>query len=147
LLGLNGAGKTTTFKILIGEIEPTSGQAFVNGFDIKKNKYEARRNLGFCPQFDILPEYLTVKETFKLIAGLRGLERKTVDKTITELIQVFKLNEFNDKLVQDLSGGNKRKVSAGIAFLGRPSVVILVKYFFLTFFLFAFILTQLYLMF
>jgi ATP-binding cassette subfamily A (ABC1) protein 3 len=125
LLGLNGAGKTTTFKILTGEIKPTSGNAFINGYDIKREKYQALRNLGFCPQFDILPEYLTVKDTFKLIAGLRGLEKGSINKTITELIQVFKLDEFIDKLVQNLSGGNKRKVSSGIAFIGRPSVVIL----------------------
>jgi ABC-type multidrug transport system ATPase subunit len=114
---LNGAGKTTTFKILTGEIEASSGEAFINGFDIKKNKHQARRNLGFCPQFDILPEYLSVKETFKLIAGLRGLEKSTIDKTVSELVKVFKLEEFNDKLVQNLSCGNKRKVSSGISFL------------------------------
>ena len=125
LLGLNGAGKTTTFKILTGEISPTSGNAFINGFDIKKDKNKARRNLGFCPQFDILPEYLTVRQTFDLIAGLRGLDKESVDKIINELIQVFKLNEFNDKLVQTLSGGNKRKVSSAIAFIGKPSVVFL----------------------
>ena len=125
MLGLNGAGKTTTFKILTGEIKPTSGNAFINGYNIKTEKYQALRNLGFCPQFDILPEYLTVKDTFKLIAGLRGLEKGSIDKTVTELIQVFKLDEFNEKLVQNLSGGNKRKVSSGIAFIGRPSVVIL----------------------
>jgi ABC-type multidrug transport system ATPase subunit len=125
LLGLNGAGKTTTFKMLTGEIEPTSGKAFINGYDISKNKSEARSNLGFCPQFDILPEYLTVRQTFDLVAGLRGLEIASIDKILNELIQVFKLGEFNDKLVQDLSGGNKRKVSSAIAFIGRPSVVFL----------------------
>jgi ATP-binding cassette subfamily A (ABC1) protein 3 len=60
-----------------------------------------------------------------LVAGLRGLEIASIDKILNELIQVFKLGEFNDKLVQDLSGGNKRKVSSAIAFIGRPSVVFL----------------------
>lgn len=54
LLGLNGAGKTTTFKILTGEINATSGKAYINGHDIKKERSKARRNLGFCPQFDYL---------------------------------------------------------------------------------------------
>lgn len=125
LLGLNGAGKTTTFKILTGELSATSGEAFINGYDIKANRSKARRSLGFCPQFDYLPEYLTVTETFHLYAGLRGLDTKTIDKTVDELTKVFKLNEMTKKMVQNLSGGNKRKVSAAIAFIGRPSVVIL----------------------
>ncbi len=48
--GLNGAGKTTTFKILTGELTATSGSAYINGYDITKNKSKARQNLGFCPQ-------------------------------------------------------------------------------------------------
>jgi ABC-type multidrug transport system ATPase subunit len=124
-LGLNGAGKTTTFKILTGEIDATEGRAFINGFDINRERMKARSSLGFCPQFDYLPEYLTVTQAFELFAGLRGLERSSIEKTLNELIDVFKLNEFTKKQVQTLSGGNKRKVSSGIAFIGRPSVIIL----------------------
>ena len=76
-------------------------------------------------KFDYLPEYLTVYETFNLFADLRGLDRKTIKNIITDLIKIFKLNEMSKKLVQNLSGGNKRKVSAATAFIGRPSVVIL----------------------
>ena len=124
-MGLNGAGKTTTFKILTGEIKPTSGRAFINGHDIETDRYKALHNLGFCPQFDCLPEYLSVEHTFNLFAGLRGLENKSMKSVIDELIEVFKLDEYRNKLVQDLSGGNKRKVSSAIAFIGRPSVVFL----------------------
>jgi ATP-binding cassette subfamily A (ABC1) protein 3 len=122
LLGLNGAGKSTTFKILIGEIEATSGKGFINGYDIKKNRYDALRNLGFCPQFDILPEYLTVIQAFELIARLRGIKKESRKIIIDSFTNVFKLNEFNDKLVQDLSGGNKRKLSSALAFIGKSVV-------------------------
>ena len=61
----------------------------------------------------------------RLFAGLRGLESDKIDIVLEELTNVFKLTEFNDKLVQDLSGGNKRKVSSAIAFIDRPSVVFL----------------------
>lgn len=125
LLGLNGAGKTTTFKILTGELTATSGEAFINGYDISKERSKARRSLGFCPQFDYLPEYLTVEETFQLYAGLRGLDSSKIPSILNDMIKVFKLNEMTKKRVQDLSGGNKRKVSAAVGFIGRPSVVIL----------------------
>ena len=61
----------------------------------------------------------------RLFAGLRGLDTSKIDLVLNELTSVFKLDEFNNKLVQDLSGGNKRKVSSAIAFIGRPSVVFL----------------------
>lgn len=125
LLGLNGAGKTTTFKILTGELTASDGAAYINGCDVQRELFAARRNLSFCPQFDYLPDYLTVLETFRLFAGLRALERASIPKCLDELMTVFKLNEFGDKFVQSLSGGNKRKVSAALSFIGRPSVVIL----------------------
>ena len=125
LLGLNGAGKTTTFKILTGELDATSGNAFINGHDIDKNKFEARRNLGLCPQSDYLPEFLSVEQSFRLFANLRGLESDKIKEISDDLIQIFRLNESRTKQVQQLSGGTKRKVSAAIAFIGRPSCVIL----------------------
>ena len=102
LLGLNGAGKTTTFKILTGELTATSGQAYINGYNTVKERSQARRSLGFCPQFDYLPEYLTVQETFDLYCGLRGLDRSQVPKIIDDMTKVFKLNEMSKKKVQDL---------------------------------------------
>ncbi len=135
MLGLNGAGKSTTFKILIGELEVTSGKSFINGYDIQKKKYEALRNLGFCPQFDILPEYLTVIQTFELIARLRGIKKEPRQTIIDSLINVFRLKEFKDKLVQDLSGGNKRKLSSALAFIGKS--VVFLGILFLFYFIFS----------
>ncbi|CAF0703608.1 unnamed protein product [Brachionus calyciflorus] len=125
LLGLNGAGKTTTFKMLTGELTPTSGKAYINGNEIVKSRSKVRRDMSFCPQFDYLPEFLTVEDAFLLFAGLRGLQTKTIKKVLNDLISIFKLNEFRDKYIQNLSGGNKRKVSSGLSFIGRPSVIFL----------------------
>nr|UOU03317.1 ATP-binding cassette subfamily A3-like 4 [Brachionus rubens] len=125
LLGLNGAGKTTTIGILTGELRATSGDAFVNSYDINREKLRAIRSLGFCPQFEYLPEFLTVKQALDLFANLRGIKSWRVNKIVEEFISAFKLSEFRNKLVQNLSGGNKRKVSSAIAFIGKPKIVIL----------------------
>ncbi|CAF0704109.1 unnamed protein product [Brachionus calyciflorus] len=125
LLGLNGAGKTTTIEILTAELKATSGEAYVNGFDINSEKLKAIRSLGYCPQFEYLPEFLTVKQALTLFTHLRGIKGKKVNRIVEEFISAFKLTEFRNKLVQNLSGGNKRKVSSAIAFIGKPKIVIL----------------------
>ena len=78
-------------------------------------------------RFISLPKFLVLILFLiqRLFAGLRGLDTSKIDLVLNELTNVFKLDEFNNKLVQDLSGGNKRKVSSAIAFIGRPSVVFL----------------------
>ena len=125
LLGVNGAGKTTTLQILIGHLNGTSGSTFINGYDIKKDRYEATLSLGYCPQFDYLPEYLTVEQSLRLFASLRGLHGTSYDLIIKDFIDAFKLNEFKNRLVQNLSGGNKRKLSSALALIGKPKTVIL----------------------
>jgi ATP-binding cassette subfamily A (ABC1) protein 3 len=102
LLGLNGAGKTTTIEILTGQLDLTSGRAYVNGHDIKEDRIEAIRSLGYCPQFDYLPEYLTSRESLELYANLRGLKENVTNRIIDDFINAFKLNEFESKLVQNL---------------------------------------------
>ena len=100
--GINGSGKTTTFKIVTGEIEPSKGDVFINGYSIKKQEYKARQSLGYCPQFDCLPEYLTVKESIYLYAKLRGVDGLTAKQLTHQLIKIFQLNEFEKVMVQNL---------------------------------------------
>ena len=103
MLGLNGAGKTTTLKILTGEIGASQGQAFVNGNDITKpNFFQKNLDLGFCPQFEYLPDYLTVEEALKLFANLRGIKRGNINDIVSEFLEIFKLKEFRDKFTQNL---------------------------------------------
>jgi ATP-binding cassette subfamily A (ABC1) protein 3 len=135
LLGLNGAGKTTCFKLIIGELETSQGDVLINGYSINSRKELARKNLGYCPQFDRLPEYMTVKETLRLCAKLRGIKCDCVESTCKTMLNVFQLNEFKNSLVQNLSGGNKRKVSCAIAFIGKPNVIILDEVIYFEFYL------------
>lgn len=102
LLGLNGAGKTTTIQILTGQSEATDGTTYLNGKNIKKERNRAIRSLGYCPQFDMLPDYLTSRESLALYANLRGLKSDVKNQTIDEFISAFKLDEFKNKLVQNL---------------------------------------------
>ncbi len=81
------------------------------------------KTLSKSEQFDKLPEYLTVNETLTLFSKLRG--SYSTEKIVDDMLNVFQLTEFENSLVQNLSGGNKRKLSSAIAFLGKPSVVIL----------------------
>jgi ATP-binding cassette subfamily A (ABC1) protein 3 len=102
LLGLNGAGKTTTFKIIVGDLNPNQGDVLINGLSIQKDRYNARQNLGYCPQFDCLPEYLTVKETIYLFAKLRGIPNNLAKNITMDMLEIFQLNEFEKVLVQNL---------------------------------------------
>jgi len=102
LLGLNGAGKTTTIEILTGQKRSSDGKAYLNGFDISSNLMNAIKSLGFCPQFDYLPEFLTVKQSLELFLNLRGVKSSVAKMVLKEFMNAFKLNEFANKLVQNL---------------------------------------------
>ncbi|CAF0848696.1 unnamed protein product [Rotaria sordida] len=123
LLGVNGAGKTTTFRMLINDLKPTSGKIIINGKDI--NKMQRDLEIGFCPQFDWLINNLTVIETLLLFARLKGLKWSETSQICCDMIEVFGLEIYQTKKIQNLSGGNKRKVSAALAFMANPALVFL----------------------
>ena len=86
LLGLNGAGKTTLLNMLSTQINPTSGTATINGFDVLKDKNEIRKIINISPQESAVAKNLTVKENLNLIATLYEIDNKTekIEKTIEE---------------------------------------------------------------
>ncbi|KAK9987447.1 hypothetical protein SO802_032398 [Lithocarpus litseifolius] len=124
-LGTNGAGKTTTLSMLSGEESPTDGTAFIFGKDIRSNPKAARRHIGYCPQFDALLEFLTVREHLELYARIKGLPEYRIDDVVMEKLVEFDLLKHADKPSFSLSGGNKRKLSVAIAMIGDPPIVIL----------------------
>jgi ATP-binding cassette subfamily A (ABC1) protein 3 len=126
LLGVNGAGKTTTLKMLTGDTEPTDGSALINGFDIRTQLQDVRRETGYCPQTDPLLELMTGRESLTMYARLRGFPESAVAPTVNSLLRTLGLDEHSDKTAGSYSGGTKRKLSLGLALIGDPSVVFLV---------------------
>ena len=76
LLGVNGAGKTTTFKLLTGDINPTYGNAWIKGNKIPENMKSARKEIGYCPQNNVLLDRLTGREHLELFATIKGIPKK-----------------------------------------------------------------------
>ncbi|KAF2894183.1 hypothetical protein ILUMI_11990 [Ignelater luminosus] len=125
LLGINGAGKTTTFKMMTGDIKPSSGDAWINGFNLKSDMREVNKQIGYCPQFDALLDDLTCWETLQIFGLLRGITLKESKILAKKLAKDFDFYEHLYKKVKQLSGGNKRKLSTAVALIGDPLVIYL----------------------
>uniref|UniRef100_T1JGM6 ABC transporter domain-containing protein n=1 Tax=Strigamia maritima TaxID=126957 RepID=T1JGM6_STRMM len=125
LLGHNGAGKTTTMSILTGMFPPSKGTAFVNGYDIRTEIDRARRDLGLCPQFNMLFDRLTVEEHLIFFGKLKMDSSKDLAAQVKELMRKLQISDKKDTFAINLSGGMKRKLNLGIALIGGPKVVML----------------------
>ncbi|KAH8266028.1 hypothetical protein KR038_000972, partial [Drosophila bunnanda] len=125
LLGINGAGKTSFFKMLTGDTDITSGNAYVDGISVSTQLRKARNKIGYCPQFDAIFEDLTGRQNLRIYCLLRGVQRRHVADISGTLARAFGFESHMDKQTKNYSGGNKRKLSTAIAILGNPSVVFL----------------------
>lgn len=125
LLGVNGAGKSTTFKMLTGDIGVTSGNAYIDGLAITQHMREIHKVVGYCPQYDAVPELLTGREVLWLYCHLRGLPETVAESTVNRLLFTLQLEEYGDVLTKHYSGGTRRKLSTAVALVGDPAVVFL----------------------
>ncbi|KHJ96347.1 ABC transporter, ATP-binding protein, partial [Oesophagostomum dentatum] len=143
LLGVNGAGKTTTFQMLTGENRIDDGDAFINGLSVKTDWIKAGRDLGYCPQFDAVIKEMTGEETLYMFARIRGIPAREIRVKLCAIgsnsNKAEKLLKFAggcyhsyswhrsicEKQIKSYSGGNKRRLSLGIALIGLPSVLLL----------------------
>ncbi|PNJ09777.1 ABCA2 isoform 15 [Pongo abelii] len=124
-LGHNGAGKTTTMSILTGLFPPTSGSATIYGHDIRTEMDEIRKNLGMCPQHNVLFDRLTVEEHLWFYSRLKSMAQEEIRREMDKMIEDLELSNKRHSLVQTLSGGMKRKLSVAIAFVGGSRAIIL----------------------
>nr|XP_025839579.1 ATP-binding cassette sub-family A member 3-like [Vulpes vulpes] len=125
LLGQNGAGKTTILSLLTGRYPPTREEVYIHGFDISKNIMEIRKNLGFCPQQDLLFNDMTISEHLFFFSVVKRIYQNMYSMEIDHMLSTFNLLEKRDTLSKALSGGMKRKLSIIIALMGGSQVVLL----------------------
>ncbi|MGY4384830.1 Cu-processing system ATP-binding protein [Pedobacter sp. UYP24] len=121
LLGPNGSGKTTLIKSILGMVVPDSGTINFNGESIS-NKWSYREKLGYMPQIGRYPENMTITNVINMMKDIRKDHKIKLDE---ELIESFGLNNMLQKKMRTLSGGTTQKVSASLAFLFNPDVMIL----------------------
>ncbi|ETO32510.1 ABC transporter family protein [Reticulomyxa filosa] len=123
--------------MLTGDTHPSAGNAFIYGVSIK-NQIEARRRIGYCPQFDTVFDLLTAYEHLKFYGTVKGLRGKELEDQIRVLLKALSLSKYKNRRAGTYSGGNKRKLSVAIAMIGNPPVVFLGMQF-ISFFFFFFL--------
>ena len=120
MIGPNGSGKTTLIKCILGMVLPDKGEIRVNGKSIFDN-WHYRNEIGYMPQIGRYPDQMKIGQLFDMIRDLRQ-DQTHLDE---DLIKEFKLDQMKDKRMHALSGGTRQKVSASLAFLFNPSILIL----------------------
>jgi Cu-processing system ATP-binding protein len=121
LVGPNGSGKTTLIKSILGMVKPNEGIISVNGNPINGDP-QYREAIGYMPQIGKYPDNMKIGQLFRMLISLRKKEHVKLDE---ELIHLFGLDKILDKPMRTLSGGTRQKVSAAIAFLFDPPILIL----------------------
>ena len=121
LIGPNGCGKTTLIKSILGLNVIETGDILVDGKSVKDD-YLYRREIGYMPQIGRYPENMTIGQTIKMIKDTRKISETHLD---TELLESFELEKMFEKKMGNLSGGTTQKVSAVLAFMFDPKIIIL----------------------
>lgn len=120
LIGPNGCGKTTLIKSILGMVLPDQGHIVFNGQPIK-NQHAYRESIGYMPQIGRYPDNMTIGKTIEMIQEIRG-NRQSTD---SDLYEAFQIKSLENKKMGTLSGGTTQKVSATLAFMFQPDVLIL----------------------
>ena len=125
LLGPNGSGKTTMVRILSTILAPTSGSAFVEGFDVVKSPDEVRRRIGLAGQYATVDENLTGLENLRMIGSLNHLHKAYVAQRARDLLAQFDLTDAANRNVKTYSGGMRRRLDLAAALVANPPVLFL----------------------
>jgi ABC-2 type transport system ATP-binding protein len=124
LLGVNGAGKTTLSSILATLHPPTSGEIIYNGSSIYNDIMHYRQDLGYCPQYQNLDQFLTVQENLYFAGRYFLVPENLLKDRIAYLLQHFGLEQYAHFSINQLSGGNKQRVLIARALIHDPKIII-----------------------
>lgn len=122
LLGLNGAGKTTTFRMILGLIDDYTGSILL---DNKKIDYSVTDRIGFLTEERSLLTKLTVLEQIKFYGVLKGMEEDIIEKKLDYYLDLFKIKDYKNKKIKELSKGNQQKIQFISAIIHEPKLLIL----------------------
>jgi ABC-type multidrug transport system ATPase subunit len=126
LLGHNGAGKSTTINVLTGVYAPTHGTAYIYNRDVRYEYNQIRKNVGICPQHDILFDYMTVKEHLIFYGKLKeNMGSRELSRDIHDMMNKMGLTAYSNSYASALSGGLRRRLGVAIAFVSGSKTVIL----------------------
>uniref|UniRef100_A0A7M4FR21 ATP-binding cassette sub-family A member 10-like n=1 Tax=Crocodylus porosus TaxID=8502 RepID=A0A7M4FR21_CROPO len=127
LLGHSGAGKTTLLNVLSGLTEASEGSATIFNYRMSevRDKDRIRERIGFCPQFNLQFEALTVKENLQVFAGIKGILSSEAEREVKNVLTQLDMIHIQDKQADEISSGQKRSLSLAIAMLGNPQVLLL----------------------
>ncbi len=124
-LGPNGAGKSTTMNIIAGCLAATSGTVTVDGHDIYAEPIAAKRCIGYLPEQPPLYFDMTPVEYLMFVAEAKGIAYETAFRQVREVIEATRLEDYQNRLIRNLSKGYKQRVGIAQAMLGDPKVIIL----------------------
>ncbi len=124
LLGANGAGKTTTINLLMNFIQPTSGEALINGLDVTKNSIETKKHLAYIPENLVLYNELTGVENLEYFLGLAGIKYANSDLEAYLIEAGLQSEAFNNR-VKTYSKGMRQKIGIALAIAKNATVLLL----------------------
>jgi sodium transport system ATP-binding protein len=124
LLGANGAGKTTTLRMLATSLTPTTGEAFIAGFDVISEPAKVREKIGFLSGTTGVYGKLTPREMIEYFGRLYGLDDSTIKTRSEHIFDILNMRDFADGRCDKLSTGQKQKVSIARSIIHEPPVMI-----------------------
>ncbi|MGH9929723.1 MAG: ATP-binding cassette domain-containing protein [Pyrinomonadaceae bacterium] len=123
LIGSNGAGKTTAVRMLTTLLNPTSGTARINRFDLLTQPADVRRSIGYVPQESQADEALTGREHLILQGRLYGMDKSSLTKRIGEVLELVGLSAAADKRALEYSGGMRKLLDVATGLIHKPTVL------------------------